>query len=449
MKKIISALTLGAMVACAAFADVSINLNYRQRALLYTQYDLPGVTGHEKGSNAFYVDKYNGNGSDNLAISLSGDIVSFDMQWVSDQSATAKWRAKGLNATVFLGPVTLYGGLWADGKLNGAYRAKQLCDATNFEGIDFEWKKLGSAYANAPDNFVDNLVAPVGVNLPEKYAIGASYKVPGISNGALALDLTMITNEESNKSNGALNDTTPMGKHTFAFRADGRVDGLGQGELVVKYGEYGKKKTGDKESVNAIAAGLYVQPAIDRALVLTVGGSLGMVDGNLEDIAAELRAHYVVTPNKFTITSFHHFSMLTDAENGKADYGISNKTSRGIADYSNTEAYQGLGGKELFYRDQIISNNLAVRYFVTPKLAVVATVADMIGMGDNMGQDAGDAVVQLRASAWAQIFADANNSVNIGFVYAVHNITEAKDAAGNETKKGTTMGIPVILRVKL
>ena len=34
MKKIISALTLGAMVAGAAFADVGVTLNYRQRATL-------------------------------------------------------------------------------------------------------------------------------------------------------------------------------------------------------------------------------------------------------------------------------------------------------------------------------------------------------------------------------------------------------------------------------
>ena len=34
MKKLVSALTVGAIIAGAAFADVSIGLNYRQRANL-------------------------------------------------------------------------------------------------------------------------------------------------------------------------------------------------------------------------------------------------------------------------------------------------------------------------------------------------------------------------------------------------------------------------------
>ena len=59
MKKIITALTLGALIGTAAFADVEVSLNYRQRATMFAAYE-----GEKKG--LFATDIYNGNGTDNL-----------------------------------------------------------------------------------------------------------------------------------------------------------------------------------------------------------------------------------------------------------------------------------------------------------------------------------------------------------------------------------------------
>ncbi len=443
MKKIISALTLGAMVAGAAFADVSINLNFRQRANLfassseYTKLDKSEVKATKQ---AFFTDAYSGSGTDNLAISMSGDIVSFDMQWVADASKTAEWRAKGLNASVFLGPVTVFGGLWADGKQNGAYRNKVLIDAGNFEGMDFEWHKIGSGFKNVPDNWIDNMVGAFG-NLPENYAAGVTYKVP-VDNGALSLNAAYITNEKSSTKNASIAWNNKGRGHTFSFVADGRIDGVASAELAVKYGDWINPNK-DKEVVPAIGAGLYVQPVTIKNLFTTIGGSIGMVDGNFEDYSAELRLHYVVKPNKFTVTSFHSFQALTDAENFKKDYSGSNDTIRTLADVETSATNGGLNGKFVINRDQILSNNLGLRYFVTPNLAVTGIVADFIGMGDNMGEKVDDMIMQLRCSAWAQFYADKNNSIAIGFVYAINDVT---DKFGVNC---TTMGIPVIFRVKM
>lgn len=461
MKKIISALTLGAMIAGAAFADVSINLNFRQRANLYTSANGKSVgTAAKKGTKAvlkdvdekaaLFTDAYSGSGSDNLAISLSGDIVSFDMQWVSDANKTNGWRAKGYNASVFLGPLTVFGGLWADGKQNGAYRNKVLIDAANLEGMDFEWKKMGSGFKGVPDNWVDNVVGMIGVNLPEYFALGGTYKVPGIDNGALAINVAYVTNESSSTYNNDVSYAKAGSKHSYNLVADGRIDGIGQAELCFKYGDYGNKLTGDKEKVQAIAAGLFVQPVTVKNLFTTVGGSIGVVDGNFEDYNIDLRLHYVVKPNKFTITSFHSFQALTDAENFKKDYlKTANDTIRTLADV--TAANGGINGKYVIQRDQILANNIGIRYFVTPKVAVTGIVADFIGLGecygakvfDKDGNETTDAIVQVRASLWGQFYADANNSVSIGFVYAINDVT---DKFG---PKCTTMGVPVIFRVKM
>jgi hypothetical protein len=440
MKKIISALTLGAMIAGAAFADVSINLNFRQRANLYTTIGGEGLTAKK---TALFTDAYSGSGSDNLAISLAGDIVAFDMQLVTDAATTSAWRSKKFAATVFLGPVELFGGLWADGKLNGAYRAKSDVDAGNIEGMDFEFKKLGSAFAASPSFFCDNLVQPVN-GKGESYALGGTYKL-GLDNGAVNFNAAYVTNATSEEKSA--NASGSLQGHGFAFIADGRMDGLGQVELVFKYGQSSLKNKDGDANVPAMAFGLYAQPSITRALILTVGGAGSVVDGTFTDYSADLRARYQVIPKKLSVSSFHSYSALTD-DGTKI---VSNKTTKGLADSPSstdgkdvyTKADGKCGGTPML-RDQILSNNLMVRYNVNDTLSVFGIVADMIGMGDNAGVKVDDSEVQLRASLWTQFYADKNNSVAVGLVYSSYNFTEA-----NNGKAVNMIAIPVIFRVKM
>ena len=435
MKKIISALTLGAMVCGAVFADVSLNLNYRQRANLYTSY--------EHGNKyTLFNDAYSGRGTDNLSLSMSGDIVSFDVTLVGDQGATDNIRAKTLGASVFLGNWTVFGGFWADGKLNGAYRTKSDIDAGNIEGMDFEFKKLGSAFAASPAFFADNMVMPVNTK-GESYALGATYAVPNIDNGALKVNAVYITNEISDES--APTSSGMLQGHTGVLLLDGRLDGLGQGEVVFKYGQSGLNDSDKKAGATAMVFGAYVQPTIAKNLILTVGGAGSVVDGDFTDYSVDLRARYQVIPKKLSITSFHSYSALVDGK----ESAVSNKATKGIADAA--AATDGKLGGTPITRDQIMSNNLMVRYNVNDKLSVFGIVADMIGMGDNMGakvDDKGnkydDIQVQLRMSGWAQFFASNSATVTAGVVCAIDNVNE-----GNDGDSYTTWGIPVVLRVKM
>lgn len=432
MKKIISALTLGAMIAGAAFADVSINLNFRQRANLYTT---TGGEGLKATKTALFTDAYSGSGSDNLAISLSGDIVAFDMQLVTDAATTSAWRSKKFAGTVFLGPVELFGGLWADGKLNGAYRTKTDVDAGNIEGMDFEFKKLGSAFKGSPSFFCDNLVQAVNTQ-GEVYALGGTYKL-GLDNGAVNFNLAYLTNGKSDES--AATSSGSLQGHTISFIADGRLDNVGQAELVFKYGQSVLNKKDGDANAPAMAFGLYAQPSITRALILTVGGAGSVVDGAFTDYSVDLRARYQVIPKKLSITSFHSYSALTD---DGVDSSLKNETTKGIADGS--AVTNGKCGGTTIKRDQVMSNNLMVRYNVNDKLSVFGIVADMIGMGDNKGVKVDDSEVQLRASLWSQFYADKNNSVAVGLVYSSYNFTEA-----NNGKAVNMIAIPVIFRVKM
>lgn len=441
MKKIISALTLGAMVAGAAFADVGVTLNYRQRATLLSHNNEYGTT--DEASKILFTDAYSGSGTDNLGINLGGDIASFAITVVGDEATTAKLRTKTLGADLQVGKVGLFAGFWSDGKVKGAYRNKADVDAGNMEGMDFEFKKLGSAYAGSPSFFVDNIVMPVNVTASESYAIGAKYNIRNFKACKLEVNGVYISNETSDEK-GSKSDGSLQG-HSLVGLVEANTN-YGSGEFVFKYGQSAYQNS-DKKYADAMAFGAYLQPKIMNNLTATIGGAGSVVDGDFTDWSADLRLYYKAGALSFT--SFHSYSALVDAEEsiGKLN-GKKNATTKGIAD--SAAVTNGKHGGTTVSRDSVLTNNLMVRYKVNSKFAVYGVVADMIGLGENGGKDltdkdgkaTTDALIQLRASAWAQFYA-GGNSISVGVVYENYDVAETYgDSVQN-------IAIPMIFRVKM
>ena len=455
MKKIISALTLGAMVAGAAFADVGVTLNYRQRATLLSHVNKASnigvdtkknvyttVVSTDEASKLFFTDAYSGSGTDNLGINIGGDIASFAITLVGDESKDNLIRAKTLGADLQIGKVGLFAGFWSDGKVKGAYRNKADVDAGNMEGMDFEFKKLGSAYAGSPSFFVDNIVMPVNVTASESYAIGAKYNIRNFKACKLELNGVYISNETSDEK-GSASDGSLQG-HSLVGLVEANTN-YGTGEFVFKYGQSAYQNK-DKKYADAMAFGAYLQPKIMNNLTTTIGGAGSVVDGDFTDWSADLRLYYKMGALSFT--SFHSYSALVDAEENIAKLnGKRNATTKGIADVSSAA-----GGHKgtILLRDAILTNNLMVRYKVNSKFAVYGVVADMIGLGENGGKDltdkdgkaTTDALIQLRASAWAQFYA-GGNSISVGVVYENYDVAETYgDSVQN-------IAIPMIFRVKM
>ena len=441
MKKIISALTLGAMVAGAAFADVGVTLNYRQRATLLSHNNEYGTT--DEASKILFTDAYSGSGTDNLGIKLDGDIASFAITVVGDENTTAKLRTKTLGADLQVGKVGLFAGFWSDGKVKGAYRNKADVDAGNMEGMDFEFKKLGSAYAGSPSFFVDNIVMPVNVTASESYAIGAKYNIRNFKACKLELNGVYISNETSDEK-GSASDGSLQG-HSLVGLVEANTN-YGTGEFVFKYGQ-SKYKNDDGKYADAMAFGAYLQPKIMNNLTATIGGAGSVVDGDFTDWSADLRLYYKMGALSFT--SFHSYSALVDAEKsiGKLN-GKKNATTKGIAD--SAAVTNGKHGGTPVSRDSVLTNNLMVRYKVNSKFAVYGVVADMIGLGENGGNKIAnkdgdlvtDPLIQLRASAWAQFYA-GGNSISVGVVYENYDVAETYgDSVQN-------IAIPMIFRVKM
>ena len=462
MKKIISALTLGAMVAGVAFADVAVTLNYRQRATLLSHVndaDKPGKyfkanknafaqdgkgNAIESESGLFYTDAYSGAGTDNLGITLGGDIASFQVVVVGDENTPMQLRTKTLGADLHVGKVGLFAGFWADGKVKGAYRNKADIDAGNMEGMDFEFKKLGSAYAGSPSFFVDNMVMPVQVTASESYAIGATYNIRNFKACKLEVNGVYISNETSDEK-GSASDGSLQG-HTLVGLVEANT-AYGTGEFVFKYGQSAYQND-DKKYADAMAFGAYLQPKIINNLTATIGGAGSVVDGDFTDWSADLRLYYKAGALSFT--SFHSYSAIVDAEenvyklNGKL-----NGTTKGIADGASCVGNAKHGGT-IVMRDSVLTNNLMVRYKVNKSFAVYGVVADMIGLGecagnkleDKDGDETTDPLIQLRASAWAQFYA-GSNSISVGLVYENYDVAETYgDSVQN-------IAIPMIFRVKM
>ena len=439
MKKLVSALTVGAIIAGAAFADVSIGLNFRQRANLLSH---NFAVGDKKAtSKILFTDAYSGNGTDNLAIGLSGDIVSFNAQLCDDQAKTDYIRSKSFNGNVSLGKVQLFGGMWADGKVDGAFRNKTDIDAGNMEGMDFEFKKLGSAYKNSPSFFVDNIVNPVD-NKGESYAFGGEWKVPSPKSVKFTLKGTYITNSVSDESSHGKDNQ--LKGHTFAGLLNARAEHVTT-ELVFKYGDFNKAVDG--KAVRAMAFGLYAMPVTISGLTTTIGGAGSVVDGTFTDFSADLRLYYKT--GALSITSFHSYSALVDAE--KSSKYVGNETTKGLADASAVK--NGKHGGTTLKRDAILANNIMLRYKFNKTFAAYGFVADMIGFGKNGGKDVettingekvvGKPVVQLRTGLYGQAYC-GSSSISVGVVYALHDVTKttAADSVG-------TLAVPVIFRVKM
>lgn len=441
MKKIISALTLGAMVAGAAFADVGVTLNYRQRATLLSHNNEYGTT--DEASKILFTDAYSGSGTDNLGINLGGDIASFAVTVVGDENTTAKLRTKTLGADLQVGKVGLFAGFWSDGKVKGAYRNKADVDAGNMEGMDFEFKKLGSAYAGSPSFFVDNIVMPVNVTASESYSIGAKYNIRNFKACKLEVNGVYISNETSDEK-GSKSDGSLQG-HSLVGLVEANTN-YGTGEFVFKYGQSAYKND-DGKYADAMAFGAYLQPKIMNNLTTTIGGAGSVVDGDFTDWSADLRLYYKTGALSFT--SFHSYSALVDAEKSIAKLnGKGNATTKGIADEA--AVTNGKHGGTPVNRDSVLTNNLMVRYKVNSKFAVYGVVADMIGLGENCGnkltdkdgKETTDALIQLRASAWAQFYA-GGNSISVGVVYENYDVAETYgDSVQN-------IAIPMIFRVKM
>jgi len=439
MKKIVSAMALGALVLGVASADTKIKISYRNGMEVYTG-TFKG-DGNAATKTVLDQDGYNG-GKDTVNVSATGDIFYFGSNiqpTVCSDTIVLNMLEFGAKLPVGPGTLNAKGGWWRDGQSNGNIRITK--DASNFEGIDWEGAKPGSIFKNRPNTFVIDMT---NMSMSDTLIGGiADYTLPTDAFTLKVLASVMSDRAAQKYAKDDFTDTTQVnaGAYSWGVNANIKVPGLVEVEALAKGNPKWNGVTNEDGDgyAGATAMALYAMPLMVENLNLAVGGSIGMVDGNLSDLAFDLRARYAM--GNLSITSYNNISMIKEnVASGKI--GADLLTNGGLVKDIGPTAQTGTTA---------LWNMLGFAYVVNPTITARLSVAQQTMLArEESAANKGDDYnlgMSLRVTPAVEITATKGASVLAGVTCAMSGI-----GADEETENKTTdwyWGIPVLLRVKM
>lgn len=432
MKKIISALALGAIVFGAASADTKININYRNGTNLY-KYVKTG-DGADSTKQVFNQTGYNG-GKDTVSIAASGDVFS------------TKWNLQptvGSNTIVFnqmelaakFGSLQLLGGWWRDGNSNGAIRVKNDVDAGNWEGSYFEGFKPGSMFKNRPTTFLPDMtnmsISDTLVTGLVKYTLSTD-AAKFTFTGSVMSDRAAqkLKNTDGSPDNVELCD----GSYGWGANINVAIPEVGDIEALVKannkWGASGTSaKDADGNYVGAYAIGAYFMPKMITGVSAAIGGGVGLIDNKVSEYSVDLRARWVNGP--LAITTFNNVSFLKKNANGA--------TLTTDGELSNSLGCTTLKGKAAMW------NLVSGRYKINSTITAGCTVAEVTVL--KAEADTNKNGTTIRVTPFAQLYANGGSSILVGASVGYAGIGK-KDVASIGEDKDLYFEIPVLFRVKM
>ncbi|MBD5426699.1 MAG: hypothetical protein HDR38_03980 [Treponema sp.] len=431
MKKIISALVLGAAAGFAA-ADISIAANYRNGidVFKYVNKGLDGRVLDEYGNvypDSGYVDNpttkslFNltgwNSGKDSVTLNASGDVFSY--------KATLQPTA-GSSAIVFhimeigaeAGNFTFKAGWNGDGVMN--YRAKKDADAGNEEGGVFETYKLGSLFSGSDAICVNNQVS---FNTGRNFYAQAGYAFVFSDSANLQVKAAIMSDRKWDNPSDAIWNNNP-GWSVFAMP---KVKGVFDAEVFAK----GYQDKGDKQT---LIFGAYGKPlGISHLADGGIGGSVRLYDGKLEEWNVDLRLYFEVN-DKLTITTHNKFAKLVrNADHTKAttDGLVVSAIGKGLSNINSSQALWDM---------------VAARYKVNKTVTLIGTVGQLTDLdrGFNDGRESADGTL-VYVHPHAQFYANGKISVVAGVLFGAGGIGAAEKA---NKDVDFLVNVPVLLRVK-
>jgi hypothetical protein len=431
MKKIISALTLSAMVIGSAVADTSFNINYRT---FMTAYETSNSDASGKGADSYYWNqaKYSGSyAKDSVTLAASGDIVAFTMTLNPQADATAM-IINTLNGYVYLGNLSVYGGWWKDGLLNSNYRVKGDADAGNLDGSDLEGYKLGSIFATSPAKQADFRTGVGSFTKDYTLCYGAQYTY---KTDAVVASFAGTAISDRLPGGASITDSAALSGSNYGASGvlDVKIPSVVDVELIGKYTKSGAAGT---DKIDVMSFGAYGMPLMVKNLTLAAGGAFGYYDDYVTDYSVDLRAMYVMMGGKLRVTSHNKFGWI-----GSDDSLAAAAVGKSL-----------LGGTKItgsaLTAEKALYNVVEARYKVNNTVTVLGSVSQQTGLGYTNSSDKDVTPgTQLRFFGAGQLYADANDSILVGLEYAIGNIN-ANDGTA-DLDKTTYLAIPVIFRVKL
>ena len=335
--------------------------------------------------------------------------------------------AKVLGTDLMLGA-----GSWKDGWADGSYRVKKDVDALNAEGLDFERFKLGSAFKSAPSLFVDDLANFYGGS----NALAAYLEYPLAIDDQMSLKFTAVAVKSTFDDDSG--DKTANYDAGWSGRIQFNMKDMFNSELILK-----------RPVANTQVIAFYAKPTLLKELDATVGGSYTIASGGNEawngafDI--DLRARYDLSgllfgegeENKFSITWFSKFSSV-DATNGKA----AAKVNSGIV------GLDGKAGGLIDNQDitKLLWNNLSAKYVVVKDMLTASLNVGVINVLSNEGD--AEYGLNIRVTPGAQVQLTKGATFWAGVTYSRASYNDGKATTTDDTVV-QSWSIPAIFRVKM
>lgn len=397
MKKIISALVLGATAAALATADISLKANSKLSSFAF------GYDSETKDKMLFGMGEY-ANPQDNVTLAAAGDIFTFTAT-VQPFAAANEIRLKRTTVRAKLGDFFLETGWNRDGTAT----IKSAGSAGNDEGKVFESYKIGSAFGGDAA-FVNNQIA-FGKDQPT-YFLQAGYNIP-LTDGL-----------KLNVSAAALSPHGFKGSFNGTVDAAGRAYNVGWSAFVspsfkkLFTAEVFAKGYKNKDDKQQLFFGAYVKPTVVSMIKdAAFGGSVYLDDGDLEEWNIDLRCVLQLN-DKLKLTTLNKLAYKDTATGVATDVGYGTK----------------------FKCKQVLWDMVSVEYKLNETVALTGTVGQQTALKAGDGGTKGTAVYVY---PHAQIFASSNASITAGVLVTFDQINM------DDKDERTLVKVPLVVKIAL
>ena len=424
MKKIISALVLGAAAVGFATADLKLQANYRNGPELFRYWNTR-ESGEKASKTLFNLNSWQ-SGNDNVTLSASGNIFSYKTVLVP-KVASDDIQFKTMTIGAKVGNFRFTTGWSNDGTVVGAYRAHG--DARNTEGKQFEAYKPGSTLGGFSEYSINETTFN---KTAYNYFAQAAYKFGFGDRLSLDARVAAISNYAFSSADRPAFDASPRAVNDY----------LGWSVVL-------EPQLKDVFAVEALAKGVrqdknhygFVLGGYARLLSLpvlpqsTLGGAVGMYGGKVEEWSADLRLHFALG-DRVHLTTMNNFTKVLrragvkKPENASGVTGLGNLTTG--TDSVDSE----------FKSSQMLWNMLSLSFKLNETLTIVGTVGQQTDFDSGVDDDG----TQIFVNPYVQIFAASNASISVGVVGAVGGIGAHKNRNKNVDLLVT---VPLLFRVTM
>ena len=496
MKKIVSALALGAMVFGAASAKTSVSLSYRNGANFF-DYGKSYSSNSDEAHSLMEWFNLNGHnvGNDNLKFTASGDVLGFTLTTAPNLTANTI-DVKAIEGDATFGALHTKFGFNADGNFLGGFRIKKYSPLES--NLGGETAKPGSYFKNSFANAVTSITT-IGATETRLFATGDYTLAFTNSDASVKFVGTWIGDNVTNWSNGDANNDQIIdgygrtgwyaqiaegnGKEPYTGGDIVQKDAMGwvaaahvnlpsvfevaailKGIPYVAWNQDNSGKNtdngsgdvdtiglqkqnltdGDREEIGVFVPALYFKLMAIKNVSIVAGGAVSIYDWNMSDFAFNVSANVNLFDGRLGITYDWNLSVANpdNFNHSNSASGMIVPTTKGIgATFHGTSFGTGLGTQSCTVMYNDLSVNFKLNNTFTAGLDILA-LTDLGGAfgddGDGARLDYQDAAgTNLSVTPYVQIFAASKAFICAGINFTLEGLGR-EDECGIKSKAGVS-----------